>query len=156
MMPYPGAVRCLLVASAVAAVGVSTSACRTAAPPEPVGALAPQPMLGVGSVGDDPAVAVLPPCQISAEVVAARATQTLAEAMMERDLSQQVVSMLRRIVRSRCEQDGWSEATLVCYRDATVDTDPMVVCAETMSPEQLQHLTVDVGAEADRLRAAMH
>jgi hypothetical protein len=131
-------------------------ACRTTPVPAPVGAVPAQPMLGVGAVADDPAVATLPPCQVSAEVVAARATQTLAEAMMERELSQQVVSMLRRVVRGRCEQDAWTQATLQCYRDATVDTDPMVVCADTMSPEQLQRLTADVSAEADQLRAAMH
>ena len=133
-----------------------TTACRTTPVPEPVGALPAQPMLGVGAVADDPVAAALPPCQLSAEVVAARATQTLAEAMMERDLSQQVVSMLRRVVRSRCEQDAWAQPTLQCYREATVDTDPMVVCADTMSPEQLQRLTVDVSAETDQLRAAMH
>ncbi|MBP9086080.1 MAG: hypothetical protein KBG15_08175 [Kofleriaceae bacterium] len=148
--------KCRSAASMVLLCVTVTSACRTTPVPEPVGALPAQPMLGVGAVADDPAVAALPPCQISAEVVAARATQTLAEAMMERDLSLQVVSMLRRVVHSRCAQDGWSEPTLRCYRDATVDTDPMVVCADTMSPEQLQRLTVDVGAEADRLRAAMH
>lgn len=135
---------------------LTTSACRSAAPAAPVGTPAAQPMLGVGAVGDDPVVAALPPCQLAAEVVVARATQTLAEAMMERDLSQQVVGMLRRVVRSRCEQDGWSEPTLACYRDATVDTDPTVVCADTMAADQLQHLAVDIGAEMDQLRAAMH
>lgn len=138
------------------------SGCRTAAPADLVGTAASQssqptqPMLGVGAVGDDPAITTLPPCQIAAEVVVARATQTLAEAMLERDLSQQVVGMLRRVVRSRCEHDDWSEPTLTCYRDATVDTDPMVVCADTMSADQLQRLTIDIGAEMDQLRADMH
>ncbi len=145
----------MLAVITIGSVAVTT-ACRTTPVPDPVGALPAQPMLGVGAVADDPAVATLPPCQLSAEVVAARATQTLAEAMMERELSQQVVSMLRRVVRSRCEQDAWAQPTLLCYRDATVDTDPMVVCADTMSPDQLQRLTVDVSVEADHLRAAMH
>ena len=145
-------IRAAITLAAVA----GTIACRTTPVPDPVGAVPAQPMLGVGAVADDPIAAALPPCQLSAEVVAARAAQTLAEAMMERDLSQQVVSMLRRVVRSRCEQDGWTQATLQCYRDATVDTDPMVVCADTMSPEQLQRLTADVSAETDQLRAAMH
>ena len=130
-------------------------ACRTA-PNEPVGAVPAHPMLGIGSVADEPTMAALPPCQVAAEVVAARATQTMAEAMMERALSQQVISMLRRVVQARCTADAWSAATLTCYREATVDSDPMVVCADQMSSEQLQALTAEVGHEMDTIRAAMH
>jgi hypothetical protein len=45
---------------------------------------------------------------------------------------------------------------LACYREATVDGDPMVVCAEQMSSEQLQALTAEVAREMDTIRAAMH
>jgi hypothetical protein len=129
--------------------------CR-ATPADPVGAVPAHPMLGIGSVADEPTMAALPPCQVAAEVVAARATQTMAEAMMEQALSQQVISMLRRVVRTRCDADSWSPATLACYREATVDSDPMVVCAEQMSSEQLQALTAEVAREMDTIRAAMH
>jgi hypothetical protein len=114
------------------------------------------PTLGISSVAEQPRATQLSPCDLAAEVVAERVRQTTAEAAMEAELAHELVERLHSTVQQCCQRDTWSAITLACYRESTVDADPLVTCADTLSVEQQDRLTADVEKIARDIKARMH
>jgi hypothetical protein len=112
----------------------------------------PGTVVRMGGVSGDvtpptPLAPPLTPCQRASATVLERARQTLADAAMDSNTAQKVVSMLDRVVIERCTNDQWSDVAIACYVETSIELDPFEACATSLTEEQTKALTAQVSDE---------